>query len=271
MRTLEMTITPDMAATWLETSEGNRRIRQDHVNTLADHIRHGRWRLTHDPIAFDHNGKLVDGQHRLWAIVLAGKAVRAMVSYYERGQYDQSVADAINGGRPWRPADRLPDPPRLVAVYTALLRVSLPGAGAPALHRLYAMRERFRPIGLRLIGAYDHHIRMFSTSGYRAAAIMAVEAGDATEEYAFSLYKSMGSIRIYDLPRVAQSLHGQRVARGKAKLIDPQVEDYVKGRFLFAEANRDKITRITDGFRKGVIAQAKEMVLKAIQEYELLH
>jgi hypothetical protein len=43
----------------------------------------GRWRLTHQGIAFDTTGLLIDGQHRLWAIAEAKIPVRLRVFFNE--------------------------------------------------------------------------------------------------------------------------------------------------------------------------------------------
>lgn len=56
---------------------------QTHVNRLAREIKAGRWQLTHQGIAFDSGGILIDGQHRLWAIIEAGTPVRLRVFYNE--------------------------------------------------------------------------------------------------------------------------------------------------------------------------------------------
>ena len=63
-----MDIGPDIASQWLEGNVRNRRIDQKHVNCLAQEMAAGRWMMTHQGIAFDANGTLIDGQHRLWAI-----------------------------------------------------------------------------------------------------------------------------------------------------------------------------------------------------------
>ncbi|WP_405993756.1 hypothetical protein [Streptomyces sp. NBC_00986] len=51
------------------------------VTHLARAIERGEWKLTHQGIAFDENGQLVDGQHRLAAIVKAGMAVEILVAH----------------------------------------------------------------------------------------------------------------------------------------------------------------------------------------------
>jgi hypothetical protein len=49
----------------------NRPVSWNAVNNYAREMLYGNWVLTHQGIAFDHKGKLRDGQHRLYAIVEA--------------------------------------------------------------------------------------------------------------------------------------------------------------------------------------------------------
>jgi hypothetical protein len=51
------------------------------VQQLAGQIQRGEWQLTHQGIAFDEDGVLIDGQHRLAAIVKAGLTVRLTVAH----------------------------------------------------------------------------------------------------------------------------------------------------------------------------------------------
>jgi hypothetical protein len=74
-----ITITPDLADSWLSRNTHNRPIRQARVDELANAIRRGEWRLNGDAIRFDTGGTLLDGQHRLWAIFLADQPVEALV------------------------------------------------------------------------------------------------------------------------------------------------------------------------------------------------
>ena len=77
MKTTVQTITPEQAAAWLHPSINteNRPLRQDHVAYLAKEIIEGRRATTHQGLAFALSGRLLDGQHRLAAIVRAGKAI----------------------------------------------------------------------------------------------------------------------------------------------------------------------------------------------------
>jgi len=76
-------ITPSMAARWLEGNTHNRPISQGHVERLAREMKAGRWRLTHQGIAFSPSSRLLDGQHRLWAVVLADVTVTMRVFFNE--------------------------------------------------------------------------------------------------------------------------------------------------------------------------------------------
>ena len=65
-------MTPAIAAEILRRSNGNNReLSRAHILYLRSLIEAGQWRLTHQGIAFDSNGVLQDGQHRLSAIVAA--------------------------------------------------------------------------------------------------------------------------------------------------------------------------------------------------------
>ncbi|MEU2404477.1 hypothetical protein ABZ609_09175 [Streptomyces rubiginosohelvolus] len=60
----------DLAAKWLERNlEGNRRTSAVRVRRYANAMTEGRWKLTHQSIAFDEKGRLIDGQHRLLAVI----------------------------------------------------------------------------------------------------------------------------------------------------------------------------------------------------------
>lgn len=73
-------ITPAMAAKWLEANTGNRRVRKSLVDLYAKDMREGRWLKTHQGVLFSSSGRLLDGQHRLMAIVQSGATVEMLVT-----------------------------------------------------------------------------------------------------------------------------------------------------------------------------------------------
>jgi len=75
MDTTTELVTPEKAAVYLEKNKVNRDIRKVHVAEIADLINREKWQLNHQGIAFNKNGDLLDGQHRLLAIIKSGKTV----------------------------------------------------------------------------------------------------------------------------------------------------------------------------------------------------
>lgn len=73
-------ITPTMARAWLlRNYENNRTVNESNLARLKDDIENGNWQVSHQGIAFDSSGKLIDGQHRLMAIANSGKTVTSLV------------------------------------------------------------------------------------------------------------------------------------------------------------------------------------------------
>jgi hypothetical protein len=76
--TLE-TITPERARDYLTANRGNRAITPAHVAGLARDIRNGEWMFNAQPICFSASGRLLNGQHRLSAVIEAGQPIEVMV------------------------------------------------------------------------------------------------------------------------------------------------------------------------------------------------
>lgn len=81
METKVMVVTPEIAQEWLTHNMAcNRPVLKDTVHSYARQMRNGNWNLTHQGIAFDEAGELIDGQHRLRAIVEANIPVTINVT-----------------------------------------------------------------------------------------------------------------------------------------------------------------------------------------------
>ena len=95
-------ITPQIAEAYLERNMNNRALSSRQVSKYAFAMTAGDWQLS-DPIKFDTYGRLIDGQHRLAAIVQSGVTVAMFVA---RG-LDSSAQDVIDTGRARTAADAL--------------------------------------------------------------------------------------------------------------------------------------------------------------------
>ncbi len=67
------------AAEFLTHGTGNRRISKGHVAALARDLSQGRWMFNAQPICFGANGRLLNGQHRLEAVLLSGRRIEMAV------------------------------------------------------------------------------------------------------------------------------------------------------------------------------------------------
>lgn len=65
-------VTPELAAKWLETMVDNRRLTSSVVTKYKDAMLGGFWKLDASPIRFNTKEQLLDGQHRLWAVIESG-------------------------------------------------------------------------------------------------------------------------------------------------------------------------------------------------------
>lgn len=75
-------ITPKVAKVYLNTSDQTPRIWKARAKRFADDMRKGNWVLVHSGIAFGNDGRLIDGAHRLAAIVESGVTVQMVVTRY---------------------------------------------------------------------------------------------------------------------------------------------------------------------------------------------
>lgn len=76
--TLE-TVTPEIAAEWIAKNLNNRNVRSSVVAGYARDMAAGAWRVTGEAIKFDNAGTMIDGQHRLLAIIQSGATVQILV------------------------------------------------------------------------------------------------------------------------------------------------------------------------------------------------
>jgi hypothetical protein len=101
--TEQVTVTPEKATKWLEQNTHNRAISQTKVEQYAADMKAHKWDLNGEPIIFDWDDVLQDGQHRLWACVEAATPFETMVT---RG-VDPATFKTIDTGKARNASDVL--------------------------------------------------------------------------------------------------------------------------------------------------------------------
>ena len=98
------TITPERAQQLLATLSPKQRLqRKHHLNYLRSEIDGGHWKLNGETIKITPEGKVIDGQHRLAAVVASGKPIETIVVF----GVDENVYNSIDTGLRRNAADAL--------------------------------------------------------------------------------------------------------------------------------------------------------------------
>lgn len=89
-------VTPALAEEWLAKNTHNRRLRETRVNRYATDMANGDWRWNGESIKFSKAETILDGQHRLHAVIRADVTIPMAVV---RG-LDDEAQETVDGGIP---------------------------------------------------------------------------------------------------------------------------------------------------------------------------
>lgn len=96
-------ITPDMAQEFLKKNISNRNVNRHRIKSYVNDMQGGRWTFNPSPIVFGEDGSLMDGQHRLIAIVESGVTIESLVMTGA----PQTCKDTIDSGKPRTAGDAI--------------------------------------------------------------------------------------------------------------------------------------------------------------------
>jgi len=259
MESKVITITPEMAREWLTHLNGNNRPPiKSYISYLAQEMKAGNWRLTHQGIAFDSQGNLVDGQHRLYAIGVANKAIKMLVTTdLPIGRFsiiDRGVSRSISV------LTNLPN--WLTEIYGLLFIMTTTGPGRLSPDVILSLHEKLGMHTEALRNCCSTKTRFFSSAPIKASAIIALEYGE-NEDYVLNTYRNLVLQNLESLPRIALSLVRQ-YNRGRIQTSGGQYmrkEIYAKARHLFTEKNKNIMNiRLSLTQVEGYIHEAKVIV-----------
>ena len=95
-------VTPQMAKVFLAFQAPQRKLDDRRVRVYEGLLRTNRWAITNQGLGFDLTGRLIDGQHRLHAVVKADTAAPFLCCFM-----DQETMNVIDSGRKRTTADLL--------------------------------------------------------------------------------------------------------------------------------------------------------------------
>lgn len=89
-------IDPEQARKILEEMPPQRPVFQRHVAALMEEIKAGRFARTNEGIAFDEEGLLFDGQHRLWACFMSAMPIEVLCCFNEPRENFARIGRIVN-------------------------------------------------------------------------------------------------------------------------------------------------------------------------------
>ncbi len=197
------TVTPDVAKKLLETNTGNRHLRGKTVERYAAIMKTGGWLLTPEPIIVGTTGRLLNGQHRLNAVIQCGSAQRMLIVR----NVDESTFPALDRGAVRTFADANGMDRGLSEV--AKLLTTLVDGQIPALvdKRVLANAQLLEQNFRDLMSACPSNKQYFSSAPFRLAACVHM-FNPANRDHAVQMYSNFVYGHVNKLPPIGQSLVG---------------------------------------------------------------
>jgi len=231
MNTELLYVTPEQAATWLRQNTSNRPLRLSHVNTLRQSFERGEYVQTHQGIAFDEDGVLLDGQHRLMAISqMKSGRFPMLVSFNLPRKAAFQVIDATQAKRTVADVLAVTREVAEVARFLATINVGY-SAVTPTLVAPYVDFCKSEVAALK--GVSSATCRTWSSASVRAAAVIAMKTGNA--EYVKSVYRALCANDFEAMPRVAYSVY--RAAMGNRISTTTRFDMFARCLRMFNPAN----------------------------------
>ena len=89
-------VTPELAKEWLKSNHKNRNVSEKRVIAYAKEMKRGAWREdTYEFIKMTKNGRVLDGQHRLHAVIMAG----VPISFHVVSDVPEDVHSVLDTGK----------------------------------------------------------------------------------------------------------------------------------------------------------------------------
>ena len=195
-----MVISPKVAESLLEGNTNNRHISWNHVTSLAEAMKRGEWRLTHQPIAVSQTGRLLDGQHRLWAVIESQVSIESFVA----NNVDESTFDCLDIGKKRSVTDVLGGDKRVVETVTAIARIYHGTAGITPQY-VKTFMQVFADLAIELYQCAPSNSRGLTSAPVRAAAVVRMLNG-THKDYAKEQYRAMSTRDYTSMSPIVQSL-----------------------------------------------------------------
>lgn len=214
----EEVISPDMAAYMLTKNAKNRPVMPRAVRRWARSIKGGDWFLSPQGIIFGKSGNLLDGQHRLMAIIETNATVPVYVTY----NADDACYEILDTGNTRNFADRTGLPKRVAETLRTATELYMGdyGEAVTVKHARTLIPDAYLDIVRRL--CFENQT---TRKGISLSASMAAVAGRALQgeaEWVISSYYKMVQLKLEELDPAPRA-HARAVVMGIPNKQRPQI------------------------------------------------
>lgn len=181
-------VTPDMAQHLVDAANfGNRKLKPSVVSKYAKLMRDGDWKLSPETIAISKTGRLLNGQHRMHAIVKSGVTCRFL---FATG-FDDDVFGVLDRGAKRSISDATGVDIKLAQTATVLVALSHGNVrGQITDSEVSRASAIIKDTHDDLMGTCSTTAKVFSSAPFRLAAAARVMGG-GSPDYVFGLYRKL--------------------------------------------------------------------------------
>jgi hypothetical protein len=215
MKTEVVNVTPAIAKQWLQMNRKNRPVRPSHVEKLRTSFERGEYVQTHQGVAFDVDGELVDGQHRLMAIALIEETAATFPMLVTHGLPREKAFMVVDTSQAIRTlSDVLGVDRRPAEVGMFLARIHM---GSSRVTPAYAAPfvSLVTPTHDDLLAFCSTSAKTWSSGPVRAAAVISImRGGDA--DYVKLIYRALVLTDLGSMPPIVMALFKSHI-QGKVR------------------------------------------------------
>ena len=193
-------VTPHMAQQLLEISNfDNRNVKNSVVNKYSKLMQSGDWLFSSETIAVSKTGRLLNGQHRLLAVIQSGRSQKFL---FATG-FDDAVFAVLDRGAVRTASDALRKDKMLIQCATLACR--LRGSNTVTDPEIDSMANLIENEHKALINHCNARTKTFSSAPFRLAAVARIKSG-ADMDYVLGLYRNLALSHCEKLPPVGHAL-----------------------------------------------------------------
>lgn len=237
MQSQTQIITPAIAAAYLELNVNNRPLRKRSVLAFSGAMTRGEWMLTPQGIAISSEGRLIDGQHRLMAVVMSKQTIPMTVWH----NVPNDVFSVYDRGTPRTMSDTTNLPRKHVELLNFFHHEKIGLAEKPTAAQAMEINRVFGNDISALLEYSPRTAKVFSSVGVRAAAVLLSKEGQ--RKRAFDLYLRLVHNDFAGLPPIVsamvKSALNERLTAASGS--GAQVEIFCKALFALDAKNSERV------------------------------